>query len=167
MKIDRFKNDGSGEPLCKFGPGGEYIRSWPQKGKAAPLASENSLRKVLSTLADIIGTSIHPELLADIESQVDIETQAKHKLAMEVISSADTKPDSTVNPEAASGAKSHLAVRGQPMLFSDDRRIVRRAKRKPQHRIRAHRGPSKKKTAHQIPGQGTLFETNSASPSAA
>lgn len=146
------------QPLCKFGPGGDFTTKWnlpvPPRGQQ----TENTLGKVLSALAEIIGATINPETLAELQSQVDTEMQSYKIPSKEIISVEPKKNKHTNNPASAKGTQRHCLVRGQTMLFSDDSRNSARAKRKPHNSIRAYRRPARKKTAYEIKGQGTLFD---------
>ena len=67
--MDMNKNNLSGgtiRDLCKFGPGGDYTSAWPIDESNLPSVGGNSLSKALATIAEVIGTTIHPELLLPI-----------------------------------------------------------------------------------------------------
>jgi len=164
MNRKQLNNGHLRQPLCRFGPGGDYTKDWPLRGEAVKRENENPIGKVLSVIADIIGATVSPETLAEMQSQVDVEIKSYNIAKLEGSKVEQSKPD---NPKTAGSSKRHRPVRGQTMLFSDDRRDSARAKRKPHNRIRAYRRPSRKKASHQIEGQGTLFETYGASTTAA
>lgn len=170
MKQNRFGkfNIGVDEPVCKFGPGGDFVRDWPARKKVAK-QKENPLSKVLTTIAEILGTTIRPELPAAADGHWDIGINKLFKGSpfKEEPSGADNR--STRNDQSAStgSVKSNSNVRGEPLLFADDRRAGRKVKRKPNYRIRTYRRTSKKRVSAQLEGQGTLFEINGASQPAA
>ena len=164
MDEKRFKN--SSDPLCKFGPGGEFTSDWPANADRKP-ASVNSIGKVLSTIAGMIGATIYPELLAEIENETAIEMTVYRQMAKEKTSSARKQFASFGNTPSAQRTQGDRLHPGQSMLFADDCRGSRKTKRKSQHRIRTCRRVTKKKTSDRVKGQGSLFENHSSSQSAA
>ncbi len=167
-RFDAFRD----EPICKFGPGGDYVRTWSPKtaGKADAVgAVENPFRKVLERLADIIGATVNIASLSGIgvEGPQEIgaceivnETKEENHVA------ADNE-SGTGNAETIRDTQAHPAVRAEPLLFADDSRVGAGVRRKSNHRIRAHRKTARKRAAQKIDGQGTLFETDCTSQSAA
>ena len=170
MKQNRFGNFklGSDEPVCKFGPGGDFVTEWPAR-KKVPKQKENPLGEVLTTIAEILGTTIRPELLtaADGHWDIGINKLFKGSPFTEETSGADNKSNRNDQSASTGSIKSNSNVRAEPLLFADDRRAGRKVKRKPNYRIRTHRRTSKKRTSAQLEGQGTLFEINGASQPAA
>ena len=167
MHKDRLENSSSGIPICRFGPGGDYVRNWPAGTSDEPASSQgNPLGRILATLADMIGATLDPELLTEINPLAEAENIHNNPVE-ENISYAVEKSATASNAPPTPGSKSNSSVRGQSMLFSDDGRVSRPVRRKPHNRIRAHRRTSKKRSAHEIPGQGTLFEAHHQSQSAA
>ncbi len=167
-RFDAFRD----EPICKFGPGGDYVRTWPPKtaGKADPAGTvENPLRKVLERLADIIGANVN------IASISGVQVDGPHQIAAREIVSEEREEDhvatdnksGTGNAETIGDTQAHPAVRAEPLLFADDSRISSGGRRKSNYRIRAHRKTARKRAAKKIDGQGTLFETDCTSQSAA
>ena len=80
MKPNRFEN--KNRPLCKFGPGGEYVSTWPGNGKDYSEKNCNSLSKVLSTIAGILGAAINADLLGDMERQVQVDALVIQTIAV-------------------------------------------------------------------------------------
>jgi len=171
--MDRGRFDAfADEPICMFGPGGDYVRAWPGKavGKtdAAP-AAENPLRKVLESLADIIGATVNIASIPGIRIEGPQEVGACRIINEEREENylATDKQPGTGNAETTGNTQAHPAVRAAPLLFADDSRVGAGGRRKSNHRIRAHRKTAKKRTAKEIDGQGTLFEIDRTSQSAA
>ncbi len=167
-RYDAFRD----EPICKFGPGGDYVRTWSGKaaGKADPVgAVENPLRKVLERLADIIGANIK------IQSVSGVRVDGPREIGAREIVSEEREEDhvaadnesGTGNAETIGDTGAHPAVRAEPLLFADDSRVSSGSRRKSNYRIRAHRKTARKRAAQKIDGQGTLFETDCTSQSAA
>lgn len=164
MDMNRFKNR-SEKPLCKFGPGGEFVTDWPGGEMKAYKSNKNPLGKVLSTIAEIIGATIDPELIAELTSapkaaQITDFNTKKEKTSIEA---AKPEPD----PKTIGHSQTDKQLPKQPMLFPDDRGIGRGVRRKPHNRIRAHRRTSRKTASRKVKRQNTLFEINLSSQSAA
>ena len=129
----------------------------------------NPLGKLLGTIAEMIGATIHPGLvseLMDVEGMFDIE-KISQDLMKEKTASAKAKSDERDYASPTSGIEADSPIPGQALLFGNDRGTGKRVKRKPKYRIRTYRRVAKKRAAEQIEGQGTLFEVNPASQSAA
>ena len=178
MGVNQFNSNDSDRPLCRFGPGGDFVYDWPPKPTQLPTAQPSPLNKVLGMIADIMGTAISAELM--IESQMspfitarstagqsDDERPTNSHLIREKELSAGDKSSRTNHTPPIAGPKGDSPLAKEPMLFGDDCGISRGPKRKPHYRIRAHRGPSRKRSAYRLEGQGTLFEINSPGQSAA
>ena len=165
MNKNRFNSNHDDKPLCRFGPGGEFVSDWPAKNVNLPPAMDNPIGKVLALLADMIGTAISPELFTSHNpTDPDTETNGNQQPVEEKTTHAHKDTDNTLS---MAGAMPDSTIPGQSMLFPDDRRVGRPAKRKQKHRIRAYRRPAKYRPDYQIDGQGTLFETHQQSHSAA
>ena len=148
--------------------GGEFVSNWPGKD-VKKVTAGNPLGKVLSTIAEMIGATISPELLCEVgaESGDNIKSPNNTETQKEETSSGDTKSDGPDYAASAGSSQSNSPIREEAMLFGDDRRVSGGAKSKPQYRVRARRRASKKRTTYKLSGQGTLFETDSAGQSAA
>jgi hypothetical protein len=165
MEPNRFESET--RPLCKFGPGGDYVSTWPGNGKSYSEKNNNALSKVLSTVASILGAVIKADMLSEMETQVETEAAIIAKLAEDKIAGKYEQPEPTDNTTSTCGTKSDSLLRKEPLLFGDDCGISNTAKRKSNHRVRTHRRTTRKKAAQWDKGQGTLFETYETSQSAA
>ena len=162
MNNDRFKRI---EPVCRFGPGGEYMFFWPagsaefSSGQSWP----NSLSKVLGSIARIISATLSPQQLS---ADVTIENicQSAERISEHKEQTHNAKPNG--KPDKSSYAPPNAVIRsnrkfqGQPMLFADDRGTGRRTNNKPKHHIRAYRGTAKKRAGFDIARQSTFFEVD-------
>jgi hypothetical protein len=166
MDVRRF-GEFEDEPLCRFGPGGDYVRQWPGAGDKAPKPA-NPLRKVLEVIAEMMGTAIDPAMFADIsvEGPTDVSAIGNDEVKEQGCERVDNKGCAD-NPAATGDTEADRAVPGQSMLFGDHGRTRRSRRRKSHHRIRAYRKPAKKRSSGQIEGQGTLFEIDGLGQSAA
>jgi len=153
MKDDRNERT---EPVCKFGPGGDYVSFWPPGSYELPRLSTNSLTKVLLSLSKII------ENLVGSESGNILAGRAANRFVCgkgdfeDVVKSSTT--DKPGHPASNAVIKDDRAGPGEPMLFADDWRAGGRAGHKPKHHIRAHRRTAKKRVSVSLSGQGSLFE---------
>jgi len=167
-------------PVCRFGPGGDYVKDWPLKENQTPNYHTNPLGKVLALIADVVGTTVSGELMiqeqgpacigADgkaTKAQADIQKPNNNYMLREKQSGATDKSDHPSYTPSTASTKDSSRIAAEPMLFADDSGSGRSAGSKPHHRIRAYRRASRKSTARRIEGQGTLFELDGASQSAA
>ena len=154
-------------PVCRFGPGGDYINDWPGAETQSPNQEPNPLGKVLAMIADVMGTTVSGELMIQDPAPLYIEGPTENHLLREKQSGAANKPDHTSNAPSTAGSKSDSRPAKESMLFADDSRSCSGAKHKPHHRIRAYRRTPRKRTPRRVEGQGTLFEVNGAGQSAA
>ena len=150
-------------PVCKFGPGGDFVSFWPPGSFELPQLSTNSLTKVLMSLSKIM------QHLVAAQSGKNPGVSAVPGVPSKRIvcgkgDSKDVLEERTNEPsaDAASGPviRDNRPHAGEPLLFPDDRRISGRAGHKPKHHVRAHRRTSRKRAVVGAAGKGTLFEAD-------
>lgn len=150
------KNRFTSEPLCKFGPGGQFTSEIqpPQSQLNAPII-HNPMLKVLDVIADLLGGVIQPELLTEtmVISKLSCSSNTTENPCEK--QNPSNQPDHY--PQAISGPASHKHVHEQALLFTDIRRSVRRSEHHASNRIRAYSKSSRKKVNHSIAREGTLF----------
>jgi hypothetical protein len=162
MNNDRFKRI---EPVCRFGPGGEFMSFWPENSLefSSRQSWPNSLSKVLGSIARIISTKLgQQQLCADVTIEnicQQAEEGSEHKEQTHN-AKPNPKPDKSSYTPPNAVIRSNRKFPGQPMLFADDRGACRRTNNKPKHHIRAYRGTPKKRAAFDIARQSTLFEAD-------
>jgi len=139
MNSDKYKQI---EPVCRFGPGGDFVSVWPPQASQPPQSSKKRLAKLLSSLNEII-TALPGS---------DFNTTSKENL--EYV--AASKAGRPAYPTSTTAIKSDSRFPGQPMLFADDRRISVGTGHKPKHHIRAYHGTAKKRPAVSLASQGSL-----------
>jgi hypothetical protein len=154
-------------PLCKFGPGGDFVSIWPGIVPDGIVWRTGPVRRLLGMISECVGAVISPELFAEFSGHVDDEIKEFQVLAKEKLSDAIEEPQGSDNAPSVRSTCDNLQIRGQTMLFADDCGTGKRIKRKPHHRVRTHRRVAKKKTGDEITGTGTLFETYGKSTTAA
>ena len=160
--MDNLSND-QNEPVCRFGPGGDFVSFWPKQHFTSRKAVPNSLALLLERLAKIINTKLTPDFDASADSPKNahqpktLTLPEKGNIKYEVKHAKSEKPaDSAPAPVI----NSNCQLQDQPMLFPDDRRVSIPTGHKPKHRIRTYRRTTKKKAPVQLPGQGSLFEAD-------
>ena len=148
--MDTHRNTGPPpEPLCKFGPGGDFVSYWPGGHGGLPRPAAGALGSLLSRLAELIRNSNPAAEMPASHNQHPADTEdRKHD---------DDRPNG-IDAASVATAESDSPFSGEPMLFAHDCRTGKRTAHKPKHRIRAHRRAAKKGASASIPGQGTLFE---------
>jgi len=166
MADKRFNNDAS-VPLCKFGPGGDFVSDWPPDVSAGFQETGGVLGRTLGVIADVIGAVVSPELFTELTGCVNAEIKEFEVLAREKLADGIDKQKSADNTASVRSACGNFRIRGQAMLFADDCRTSERAKRKPHHRVRTHRRVARKKAVDGFKGTGTLFEAYGKSTTAA
>jgi hypothetical protein len=132
------------DPVCKFGPGGDFVSNWPGKPVDYLKHSQSPLTKLLYSISKLINAA-----------------QAEHQQEYSVNITEGTnaaQPNTKTIPTSSSNSD----VQGQTLLFADDSRTGTGTVHKQKHRVRTHRRTTKKRPAIGIAGQqtGTLFETN-------
>lgn len=151
------------KPVCKFGPGGDYVRFWPPGSYELPQLSANSLTKVLMSLSKIMENLLSSESGNMLAGRTAAGRAAnrfdcwKGDLEDAVKSAKIDKPSHAASSTVIKGDRPRS---GEPMLFADDWRVGIGTWRKPKHHIRACRRTAKKRAALSIPGQGTLFDVD-------
>ena len=154
--MDKFNRyfDEKDIPVCRFGPGGDFVADWPPREKL----SADPISKVLETIAKIIGTVITPELLqrsnadrisialTDIEQAENMED----KIDFNQSDKSDTK--------TVTSAQADRKLPQEPMLFDNNTGAGAIAGHKQNNSIRAHRRPKRKRVSFRTIRQGSLFE---------
>ena len=154
---------GHSEPVCRFGPGGDFISVWPGEYNASSQPSSSGLGKLLTLLGEMITAVLGSELNSPsgvatsvhcLAGQIPAEEEKlKHAVR-------DSRTDEASYSAPTPVIESSGRFQGEPMLFGDDWGTGIGAGRKPKHRIRAYRRTSKKRHAFSLPGQGSLFEAD-------
>jgi hypothetical protein len=165
-------------PICRFGPGGEYISVWPAGGElACPRMSlsgvesvdlinpaerpKNALAGLLNVLAGMIdallgNSNTHPSALKLRR------TGGKPYYVSSDFAKATPDKEDRNGADAAAGpvVKDNRLASEQRWLFADDWRAGRTAKYKPNHRIRAYRAVAKKRSYIALAESGSLFDAD-------
>jgi hypothetical protein len=162
MRMENDRNERI-RPVCKFGPGGDYVSFWPAGSFELPQLSPNSLTKVLMGLSKIMENLVRRES-GKISTVCAATAGPEKRIVYGKGDSEDVveKHTSEGSADAASGAvaENDCPGTGERLLFADDRGISGSAWHKPKHHIRAHRRASRKRAAVGTGGQGTLFEAD-------
>jgi len=130
--------EGVPEPVCRFGPGGDFVWVWPRE--SALSAQPGGLSRLLGWLSEVI----HKPPGSD-KGQLDYASE-------------NSKAGRAAYASSATTITANRRIQFEPMLFADDWRVSARAEHKPKHRIRTHRRAAKKRPAHDQWRQGSLFE---------
>ena len=160
MEITPVRNK-QAEPLCKFGPGGDFTSIWQPEISESSISS-NWLVKLLASVVEVIAVLIdlkryspYVHLRNDFSSNELTVCHKEHvKNAFENTTSIDT--DNT-SPTPATEIGGILPK--DPLLFPDLGRNGIRIKHKPKHRIRTYHRTAKKRIAISPSKQSSLFES--------
>jgi len=148
MKPDKERQT---EPLCKFGPGGDFVTSWEPESSMCIEAIARLLGSAVEALAAALGFKRATPLICPDE-QIDYLTEKSH----DAIDNS-TDRDST-DAASAPAPANDSPFPAEPLLFPDLVRNGIRIKHKPKHHIRTSHRVAKKGAAFRIPKQGSLFE---------
>jgi hypothetical protein len=160
-----LNNDRRIDPVCKFGPGGDYSVVWPPGSPSGHDLSAGALTRFLASLADIAGVVsgvARGRRVAAMDEGIIAEP------LMETLSNAaeiiriDGSPIDEIGtafdaPTGANAPTRRFLLR-QSVLFADDKRTRPGDEHQPKHRVRTPRRTAKKRLDLDLPGQGTLFE---------
>lgn len=145
------------EPLCKFGPGGDFVAAWEPEPSERPDVLARLLGSAVEAFAAAFGLK-RPGADVPLSSnfcpnEPTVRHREKPNDAIENSTACDST-DATSVPASANGSP----FSGEPLLFPDLGRNGFRTKHKPKHRVRASRRVAKKGPAFRKPKQGSLFE---------
>jgi hypothetical protein len=157
MMPERYEQTG---PLCKFGPGGDFIVAWEPEPSGRLQLPNRPLRLLSATLeaaAVALGLK-HTDLCAPSGSafcsnELTVFDREKARNAAK-----NVRTNNTAYPAPVAVAKNDRVFSAEPMLFPDLGRNGVRVKPKPKHRIRAYHRTAKKGSALGFAEQGSLFE---------
>jgi len=165
QRIDKMRGESHGRigPVCKFGPGGDFVTDWPGCRQESDANEPNALARLLATLGAIINNVVGCQFQPESFTPKAVFVSGKRFPCRE-----SNEPDGAAqgyfNDKAACLPGSSVQVNGglsrQRLLFSDDWAGRSRAGHKPKHHIRAHQRPSRKRPAAIAGDQGTLFDTD-------
>ena len=149
--MDNSVNEEIG-PVCKFGPGGDFVSVWPKK--SWPLVQDNGLVRLLAAIGEMMGVIHYAE--RTVAAAVLMEN-----LSEKGVSEDGDEDNQTEEPSYAPSiriVKGDKRFQPEPMLFTDDSGAGVAVRHQPKHRIRAYSRTAKKRHAPGASGQGTLFE---------
>jgi len=144
-------------PLCKFGPGGDFVAVWEPQSSQRPGASARLLGSVAEALAAAFGLMYAGD---DVSLSNSYRPDEPIACNMEKLNDAienSTACDST-DAASASASANDSPFSAELLLFPDLVRNGLRIRHQPKHRIRASRRAAKKGADFRIPKQGSLFE---------
>ena len=145
------------EPLCKFGPGGDFVAIWEPKSSERP----DVLPRLLGSVAEAVAAALGLKR-ADVNMHLNSKIYPSESILHNSEKPYDEIENSTTNdsndPAPASTPANGGPFSGELLLFPDIGGDGIRIKHKPKHRIRASHRTAKKGTAFRIPKQGSLFE---------
>jgi len=122
-------------PVCRFGPGGDFVSFWPRKLLPFYTVPKKRLLRVFSAVSGMLGELFDTELVAAELPAAQNQTRV-----------------------AAQG--SAYQRRAEPFLFPDVRLANSAVRRTQSHIARPHRRTLKKKPALAAPEQPTLFDAD-------
>ena len=154
------ESHGQIEPLCKFGPGGDFVARWQ------PELTE--IREWPNPLMRFLARAVEVAVLIfglgrDTAFGQSDENKPADCLKEKIINAESSEARDTTDPSPASAFEDGGSISGESMLFPNLRRNGIRIESKPKHRLRAHHRAAKKRSALCFAEQGTLFDLDFAS----
>jgi hypothetical protein len=145
------------EPLCKFGPGGDFVAAWEPEPSQHPDVLARLLGSTVEALAAAFGLK-HADAEVPLSSsycpnEPTVRNTEKFNDAIE-----NSTPRDSTDAASASATANGSPFPGEPLLFPDLGRNGLRIRHQPKHRVRAPHRAAKKGSAFRIPKQGSLFE---------
>lgn len=149
------------EPLCKFGPGGDYGVTWNPELSEVSEMSNRSMR-LLSAAIEVIA------VLLGLRRTVSCVSWGNTACGGEVIdfnrekarnADQNSKRGDTTHAPPVAVAETGGAISGKQMLLPYAGRDGVRVRHKPKHGIRTYKRTAKKRSAVRFGKQGSLFET--------
>jgi hypothetical protein len=132
-------------PVCKFGPGGEYISNWPDEWEIVTDQPQGAMAKLLNMIYGMV------ESLRG--------TTGEQGIPYYVSKNRSTALPRRTDAQAGPGPEHNHGFSEQILLFADDWRAGRPAGYKQNNRIRAHRAVAKKRPYIPAGGQNSLFDS--------
>ena len=150
-----YRSTNNNEPVCRFGPGGDYSCYYPTD--ARPKSDENSITAVLNILAGIIEQSCDLNMFS-IEESNDTITVTRKESAYNKEEKSSKNDKLNTFTKTASIAQTDQGLTEQQLLFTDNCGTGVQSENKQKHRVRPHRRASKKEFALDLCSQGSLFD---------
>jgi hypothetical protein len=159
-KIMNHQSNKKVEPLCRFGPGGDFVWSWRPEPPEIERPYSRPILELFRCIIETFTALLGPDL---------INEQAKQNYggsliirSKEIVSNAfkDRARDEFANTEKNPAPQINTLFPREPMLFPDLRGTGIKPWHKPKHGIRAHRRTAKKRPSVSLSGQGTLFDAD-------
>jgi hypothetical protein len=154
-KRENVRMDSQGEPLCKFGPGGDFVSVWHPESPES--SGQNCIEKLFASTIEIAAVllgykRINPYIpLLTGKQLLHHKEDKKNAVKFNRI----CHPSHT-SPVRITPADSRISA--EPMLFPDFSGNGCRVKHQPKHRIRTYQRTTRKRTSVRIAKQGSLFE---------
>ncbi len=149
------------ESLCKFGPGGDFVATWPPEPLETPEMSSRFVR-LLESAFEVVAVLVEKGSGTFSAKRPPSRSNKRFLppfLKERVINEAEiSRIGDTAYAKAIAAAKNGRAFSVEPMLFPDPGGNGVRIKHNPKHRIRANRRVAKKGSAVRFAEQGSLFE---------
>jgi hypothetical protein len=154
-KFDSFYDD---IPVCRFGPGGDFVEDWPSQASSK---QTDSIAEILKVLAKMLDITITTKLLQN--STIDkinlaINNADSSNLTVNKEGTLDTQKPTEPDAAAVGSAEAHRKLSEKQMLFDNASGTGGIAGHKQNHGVRTHRRVKRKRTPFSTFRQGSLFE---------
>ncbi|MFC1738502.1 hypothetical protein ACFL1G_05570 [Planctomycetota bacterium] len=140
------------EPVCRFGPGGDFVLGWPVNNYQPALISGVPLINLIKSIAQTTTTLLSPELSPEPAAS---QASAKQQQYTRQITGYEFK---NIKPGRTTSTGKNTLYAGKQLLLPDFSSAYVRNCHKPKRRYRIRQTTAEKNTSFVIPGQGSLFE---------
>ncbi|MBN2456265.1 MAG: hypothetical protein JXB29_07005 [Sedimentisphaerales bacterium] len=151
-------------PICKFGPGGDFVTLWMPEWVTPLSRSPNFLRKMFNLLDELTDAVFAGEYAKNLEEFIPAQGCINQK-ADPCEKKAYASPNSFTACRgycpSITNMKTHRLLLEQKLLFADNGRINISNGHKPKHRIGTHHRTPRKRHAFNLSRECTLFEVDS------
>ena len=150
-----------GGPICKFGPGGDFIATWqPELSEFSEVS--NSVVKLLISIVEALAVLIGLKRLGfntPLRNAFysDELTECHKEEVINVFN--NRKTEHAVDSTSTATVENDSSFPGESLLFPNFSRDGNRIKHKSKYNIRTYSRTAKKRSALRLSEQGSLFES--------
>jgi hypothetical protein len=154
--MDKFNSFyGEDIPVCRFGPGGDFVQDWPVRLRSG---QADTIGKILKTIAKMLDTAITTKLLQNSTIEKINLAVNGGKFSTNAEDEIDVDKSDKPDTQTAPGTQTCRKLSEKPMLFDNASGAGRPVRHKPVNGVRAHHRPKRKRTSFSTVRQGSLFE---------
>jgi len=147
------------KPVCKFGPGGDFVWHWPGQFSERSEVQPSRLGRIFNVLSEIIKQLRGTEIEVGTAESAQVQHNFSINCNLQNTDRSNGPCPGTDHPKIRI-IRTGSGLSSQSLLFPDDWRAGGKVMHKPKHRIRTYKAAAGKSSAFRAPRQDTLFETD-------